>query len=155
MESEHFIYSGNQISFHVEAVGTYKLVLRSDFVLNLEKKNFVPSFSRNLISVSRLLSYGFSFQFVGISFDLIKENVIVGDGILDNGLFKLNLNPSFNHNLTTMHGNVGIKCGVINEKSSILWHKRLSHISIERIKRLVNDGVLEALDFTNFDICVD
>ena len=38
MESEHFIYSGNQISFHVEAVGTYKLVLRSHFVLNLEKK---------------------------------------------------------------------------------------------------------------------
>ena len=54
-----------------------------------------------------------------------------------------------------MHGNVGIKHGVINEKSSILWHKRLSHISIERIKRLVNDGVLEALDFTNCDICVD
>ena len=155
MKNECFIYSRNQISFHVEAVGTYKLVLRSDFVLNLEKKNFVPSFSRNLISVSRLLSYGFSFQFVGISFDLIKENVIVGDGILDNGLFKLNLNPSFNHSLTTMHGNVGIKRGVINEKSSILWHKRLSHISIEKIKRLVNDGVLEALDFTNFDICVD
>ena len=54
-----------------------------------------------------------------------------------------------------MHGNIGIKHAVINEKSSILWHKRLGHISIERIKRLVNDGVLEALDFTNFDICVD
>ena len=54
-----------------------------------------------------------------------------------------------------MHGNVGIKRGVINEKSSILWHKRLGHISIERIKILVNDGVLETLDFTNFDICVD
>ena len=83
---------------------------------------------------------------------MIKDNVVVGDGILDNGLFKLNLNPNFNHNLTTMHGNVDIKCGVINEKSSTLWHKRLCHISIERIKRLANDGVLEALDF---DICVD
>ena len=151
-ESERSIYSGNRISSHVEAVGTYRLVLIPDFVLNLENTFFVPSFSRNLISVSRLLPYGFSFKFVGISFHLIKDNIVVGDGILDNGLFKLNLNPSFNHNLTTMHGNVDIKCGVINEKSSTLWHKRLCHISIERIKRLANDGVLEALDF---DICVD
>ena len=37
----------------------------------------------------------------------------------------------------------------------MLWHKRLGHISIDRIKRLVNDGVLEALDFTDFGICVD
>ena len=119
----------------MEVVGTYKLVLRSSFVLNLEKTFFVSLFSRNLILVSRLLPYDFSFKFVGISFHLIKDNVIVGDGILDNGLFKLNLNPSFNHGLTTMHGNVSIKCGVINEKSSILWHKRLGHIFIEKIKR--------------------
>ena len=51
-ESECSIYSGNQISSHVEVVGTYRLVLRSGFVLNLEKTFFVPSFSRNLISVS-------------------------------------------------------------------------------------------------------
>ena len=154
-ESERSIYLGNQISSHVEAVETYRLVLISVFVLNLENTFFVLSFSRNLISVSRLLPYGFSFKFVGISFHLIKDNVIVGDGILDNGLFKLKLNPSFNHSLTTIHGNVSIKRGVINEKSSTLWHKRLGHISIEIIKRLVNDGVLEALDFIDFDICVD
>ena len=54
-----------------------------------------------------------------------------------------------------MHGNVGIKCNVINERSSILWHRRLDHISIERIKSLVNDEVLEALDFTDFGTCVN
>ena len=31
---------------------------------------------------------------------------------------------------------------------------RLGHISIERIKRLVNDGVLSTLDFTDIDTCV-
>ena len=39
--------------------------------------------------------------------------------------------------------------------SSMLWHGRLGHISIERIRRLVNDGVLETLDFSDFGICVD
>ena len=34
-ESERSIYSGNRISSHVEVVGTYKIVLRSGFVLNL------------------------------------------------------------------------------------------------------------------------
>ena len=43
----------------------------------------------------------------------------------------------------------------MNEDSSILWHRRLGHISIERIKRLVNDEVLSTLDFTNFDTCIN
>lgn len=36
----------------------------------------------------------------------------------------------------------------------MLWHRRLGHISIERIKRLVNDGILNTLNFTNFKTCV-
>ena len=43
----------------------------------------------------------------------------------------------------------------MNENSSILWHQRLEDISIDRIKRLVNDEVLSTLNFTNFDTCVD
>ena len=49
-ESERSIYSENRIGSHVEAVGTYRLVLRSGFVLDLERTFYVPSFSRNLIS---------------------------------------------------------------------------------------------------------
>ena len=123
--------------------------------MKLETTFYVPSFSKNLISISRLLPYGFSFNFVGTSFHLVKDNVIISGSTLDNGLFKLDLNLSLNLSLTTMHGNVGIKRDVINEKSSMLWHKRLGHISIERTKRLVNDEFLEALDFVDFDICVD
>ncbi|WJZ87796.1 hypothetical protein VitviT2T_007148 [Vitis vinifera] len=33
--------------------------------------------------------------------------------------------------------------------------KLTGHISIDRIKRLINDGVLSTLDFTNFETCVD
>ena len=46
------------------------------------------------------------------------------------------------------------KC-IMNEDSSFLWHRRLGHISIQRIKRLVNEGVLSALDFIDFETCVD
>lgn len=44
---------------------------------------------------------------------------------------------------------------VYDEKSSILWHKKLGHIFIESIRWLVNDEVLSTLDFTEFDTCVD
>ena len=154
-KSEHFIYSGNQIGLLVKAFDTYILVLRSGFVLDLERTFYVPSFSRNLILVSRLVLHGFSFSFVGTSLHLLKDNVVVRNCILDDGLFRLYLNPSLYYRLMTMHDNVGIKRSVINEKSFILWHKILGHISTERIKRLVNDGVLEALDLTDFGTCLD
>ena len=44
---------------------------------------------------------------------------------------------------------------VMNEGSSLVWHWRLGHIYIQRIKRLVNEGVLSALDFTDFETCLD
>ena len=37
----------------------------------------------------------------------------------------------------------------------MLWHQILGHISIERFKRLVNDGILSTLDFVDFETCVD
>ena len=37
----------------------------------------------------------------------------------------------------------------------MLWHRRLVHISIERIMRLVNEGVLSTLDFADFETCVN
>ena len=49
----------------------------------------------------------------------------------------------------------GIKRNVMNEESFLLWHWRLGHISIKRIKKLANEGVLNALDFTDFETCLD
>ena len=43
----------------------------------------------------------------------------------------------------------------LNEKSSILWHRCLGHISRQRIERLIKDEILSNLDLSNFDTCVD
>ena len=69
---------------------------------------------------------------------------------MSNGLFSINLR--YNAVLQTHIGN---KWCIMNEDSSILWHQRLGHISIDRIKRLVNEKVLNTLDFANFDTCID
>ena len=49
----------------------------------------------------------------------------------------------------------GIKRNVMNEESSLLWHQILEQISIQRIKRLLNEGVLNALDFIDLETCLD
>ena len=54
MGSEQCIYSGSKMSSHVEAIETCNLVLSSGFILCLEKTFYVPSFSKNLISISQL-----------------------------------------------------------------------------------------------------
>ena len=152
MGSEQSILSGNKMGSHVEDVGTCYLTLSSGFVLRLEKVFYVPSFSRNLVSVSRLVHFGYSFYFSKTSIILFYKSDYVGNGILSDDLYRINLQNKFTYD--SMHVHTGTKRCVINEDSSKLWHRRLGHISIERIKRLVN-GVLNTLDFTNFETCVD
>lgn len=43
----------------------------------------------------------------------------------------------------------------VNENSSILWHKRLGHISREVMERLIKDEILTSLDFSDFTSCVE
>ena len=74
MGSELSILSSNKIGSHVEAIGTCALMLSNDFVLVLEMTFYVPSFSRNLIYVSRLVSLGFSFTFQDTVFNLSHKS---------------------------------------------------------------------------------
>jgi hypothetical protein len=52
--NEQRVYSENKLFSHVEAVGTFRLILKTGYVLDLENVFFIPCFSRNLISVSKL-----------------------------------------------------------------------------------------------------
>jgi len=73
--------------------------------------------------------------------------------ILSDGLYLLGLQNYATY--TSMHVQTCIKRCNINENSSMLWHQRLGHISIERIKRLVKDVVLNTLDLVDFKTCMD
>ena len=153
MTSEQFILSENKMGSHVEAIGTCYLTLNGGFVLELQKTFYVPSFSRNLILVSRLVPFEYSFHFSETSFSLIYKSNCVGNSILSDDLYRIFLQNDTTYN--SLHVQIGIQRCVVNEDSSILWHRRLGHISIDRIKRLVNDGVLSTLDFIDFATCVD
>ena len=109
--------------------------------------NYVPSFSKNLVLVSRFYNVGYRFLFVRNIFSILKNKVFIGGGTLIDGLYIIDLNLIFNPNYLSIHVDFSINWSKIEENSSMLWHKRLDHISIKRIKRLVNDKVLSTLDF--------
>jgi len=43
----------------------------------------------------------------------------------------------------------------LNENSTTLWHKRLGHISKQRIQRLVLDEILDPLYLSDFEVCIE
>ena len=78
VRSEQFILFGNKMGSYVEAIGTCYLTLDGGFVLELQMTFYVPNFSRNLILVSRLVPFGYSFHFSETSFSLtLIINLIV------------------------------------------------------------------------------
>ena len=44
-------------------------------------------------------------------------------------------------------------CKVNNDSAPYLWHCRLSHINVKRMKKLHADGILESLDCESLDAC--
>ena len=67
---EQQVYSGNKLFSQVEAVGTFRLILKSGYVLDLDNVFFIPHFSRNLISVSKLDIIGYGFWFINSTFSI-------------------------------------------------------------------------------------
>ena len=154
--NERNLLMGNKSEASIEAIGCFSLELSSGFKLLLEDTIYVPSMSRNLISLSKLDSIGFSVTFGNGCFSLFKDNNIVGSGILENGMYRIELDKSFSDSLfISLNSEIGVKRVRSNENSAFLWHKRLAHISRERMMLLVKDNILPSLDFTDFGTCVD
>ena len=123
------------------------MILDTGYRLDLEKCIYVPECARNLISVSRLDILGFDFRIGNKCFSLYRWKCLLGTGTLLDALYCFNLNSECD---------VVVKRSALDESSAYLWHKRLGHISKERIMRLVNSEILSHLDFTDWnDICVD
>ena len=81
---------------------------------------------------------------------------MIGTRVLYESLYKLGLSVlSFVYAILTVNTTSSSKRLRLNEKSSTLWHKRLGHISIQRMKKLIKDEILPDLDFSYFDTCVD
>lgn len=157
-ERELMVNMGNGVKVKVEHVGVVRLPLSSGHVLELRDVAYVPSIRRNLISISVLDRCGYTFHFGNGHVSLYCNSLLVGSGTLSDGLYMVVLHSDFGGSSSQVpNANVivGSKRARLNEKSSMLWHKRLGHISKERIQRLIKDGILHDLDFSDFGTCIE
>jgi transposase InsO family protein len=152
---EKSVYSGNKMRSHVKAVGTCRITLETGVILDLHEVFYIPSYSRNLISISKLDKFGYCFKFENSKLSIYRNAIEIGSASIYDGLYRLNVMIQTQESLNTVYALVGNKRSTINDKSYMLWHRRLGHISEKRIKRLVNEGILQSLDFTDNDPCVD
>ena len=115
----------------------------------------MPSFRRNLVFIFVLDKLGYTCSLRHSQLSLYLSSNIVGIGSLSefDNLYLLNIIVSY---YETLHvSSCGTKRKLTNENFATLWHKRLGHISKNRIERLVSNGILDSLDFTNFTIYVE
>ncbi|KAK8593781.1 hypothetical protein V6N12_045855 [Hibiscus sabdariffa] len=137
---------GNGARVAALAVGTYVLPLPSGLNLNLENCYFVPSLTKNIISVSCLDKIGFEIIIKNNSCSFFYNNLFYGSAQLINGLYILNQeNMIFNINTKKLKTN--------DSNQTYLWHCRLGQISERRISKLHRDGLLDPFVFGQLDVC--
>ena len=154
-DGEKYIFVGDGKKVEVEAIGTFRLLLKSGTYLDLNETYVVPSFRRNLVSISILDKFGYTYSFGYNKFSLFQNSNLVGTGSLSyvDNLYMLDTVASYHETLQL--STQGVKRKLTDENSSSLWYKRLGHISKRRIERLVSDGILDSLDCADFEICTN
>ena len=65
----------------------------------------------------------------------------------ENSSLDLDHSDTHNHNIETK------RCKVNNDSATYLWHSRLGHIGVKRMKKLHADGLLESLGYESVDAC--
>jgi hypothetical protein len=153
-KDEAKICSGNGNKVAVRAIGVVRLLFPSGFTLDLENVYCIPSMLRNLISGSLFVkTEGFSFLGNKSSLDFFKFSEFFGNATLVDGYWHMNCKNSIDVFFTEkLIGNKRLR---FNENSAFLWHKRLGHISKERLQLLIKENILPNLDFSDFDVCVE
>ena len=92
---------------------------------------------------------GYSFKSENNGCSIYMSNIFYGHAPLTSGLFVLNLDSSDTH----IHNVEAKRCRVDNDSATYLWHCRLGHIGVKRMKKLHKDGFSESLGYESFDAC--
>jgi len=146
---------GDEKWVEVEAIRHFRLLLETILYLDLKDTFIVPSFRQNLVFVSLLDNFGYHCSLRINQFILSLNSNIVGTASLSiyDNLYLLDTIASYNK---TLHmDSRGTRRKLNKENSTRLWHKLLGHISKSRIERFVSEDILDSLDFSDLNVCVE
>ena len=130
-------------------VGVVTLHFKGGKFLVLDDCLYVPNVRRNLISVSCLSCNGYSSFFNKNSVFIKFNDDIICSGMLHDNLYLLKLLTLQVNSHETNHKRKEIS--QVNQTH--LWHLKLGHINLERIRRMVTGGLISPLDVTTLPVC--
>ena len=143
---------GSGATVSAVAVGVVVLTFSNNKTLVLSDILYVPAIRRNLISVSMLSNKGYSINF-GPEVVIKKNGSFICSGSLSNGLF-LVTPVSYEAQRMELNNIIGSsKRKKPSQNPTRLWHMRLGHINLNRIDRLVKEGVLPSLVVEPIPLC--
>ena len=145
----HKVFVGNGTSEDAIGVNSYQLHLRSGRTLLLHDVLHVLGIQHNLLSVTALISFGFSFEFSNNGLVIFADGILYGPRSYMDCFIKLDLNVS-SHSFVNSASSYVIG---INNIDSTTWHARLHHIGRDRITRLAREGLLGSLTKVDLQLC--
>ena len=155
-DGEIYVFMGDATKVAVVAVGVIHLSFGSDRILVLNNCLYVPSFRRNLISVSKLAMDGYNVC-LDRNVSIMMNKRIICSGTLQDNLYIINPSQPALQLQHRVLNNTSSTSNKRKEPSSLnqtyLWHLRLGHINLRRIQRLVVDGPLGSLAVEPFPVC--
>ena len=96
---------------------------------------------------SCLLQYGYSCKLENNCCSVYMNKTFYGHTPNENGLLDLDRSDTHIHNIEAK------RCKVNNDSATYLWHCRLGHIGVKRMKKLRKGGFSESLGYESFDAC--
>uniref|UniRef100_A0A803NL66 Retrovirus-related Pol polyprotein from transposon TNT 1-94 n=1 Tax=Cannabis sativa TaxID=3483 RepID=A0A803NL66_CANSA len=134
---------GDSRTCPILGIGTVMLNLDGGNVTKLRHVRHVPDIKRNLMSFAMMDQDGCSVKVENGMLKVIKGSTTVMTRVTRNGIYILNGSSAKNHvNATILDKN----------RSTMIWHKRLGHISHGCLKYLRKKGVFGKEQITDMDL---
>ena len=139
---------GNGARVAALVVGVYDLTFPSGLVFQLKYCYYVPTVSRNIISISCSDVDGFHFIIKNNIFSIYNADIFYGNARLSNGLYVLNLEqpkPIYNIDTKRFESN--------DLNPTYFWHCRLGHVNEKCILKLHQDRLIHSFVLESFETC--
>ena len=125
-------------------------------VLSFDKVNYVPELQHSLLSVSQICDKDFSAHFTKKECLILKPGVVIPEEWVlvrserKNDAYIIDMNHNIPENVTCLFSK-------INERTAMLWHRRLGHANAKNLNRIAKNELVRGLpvkDFITFEKCV-
>ncbi|KAD2392849.1 hypothetical protein E3N88_39826 [Mikania micrantha] len=126
--------------------------------VSFDKVRYVKQLENNLLSVSQICDKQYKVLFDDSKCYILKEGVVIPeDWILLSAPRKQDLYVLNMATASTTSSTASCFMTKATEKDSILWHKRMGHLSLRKMNHLVHNNLVEGVTLKNFklsDVCV-